>query len=100
MDIATLRRQWEQAGQGQVFRFFDSLDDVGHKRLTDQLSHFDPRYLNTLGNEYVRRKPAVAIPKQIHPVDAFPREPRPDQRKLYDDASKRGEALLSAGKVA
>jgi UDP-N-acetylglucosamine/UDP-N-acetylgalactosamine diphosphorylase len=100
MDIATLRGQWEQAGQGQVFRFFDSLDDVGQEKLAAQLDEFDPRHLNELAEQYVRRKPDVALPKEIRPVDAFPREPRPDQRALYDDARKRGEALLAAGKVA
>jgi UDP-N-acetylglucosamine/UDP-N-acetylgalactosamine diphosphorylase len=100
MDIATLRRQWEQAGQGQVFRFFDSLDDVRQEKLAAQLSEFDPRHLNDLAEQYVRRKPDVSLPREIRPVDAFPRNPRPDQQTLYGDATKRGEALLAAGKVA
>lgn len=100
MDIATLRRKWEEAGQGQVFRFFESLDAVGQEKLAAQLSEIDPRHLSELAEQYVRHKPNVPIPKEIRPVDAFPREPRPDQQALYRDARKRGEALLAAGKVA
>ncbi|HXE54455.1 MAG TPA: UDPGP type 1 family protein, partial [Tepidisphaeraceae bacterium] len=101
MDLATLRRQWESAGQGQVFRFFDSLDPAGKQRLQSQLQEFDPAHLNQLGDEYVKRKPPISIPKDIQPVKAFPRQPATDQqRKLYADARQRGQELLRAGKVA
>ena len=100
MDIATLRRQWESAGQGQVFRFLDQLDEALQQKLAAQLAHFDPNHLNDLAARYVTHKPPIVIPKDIQPVKAFPREPGPQQRKMYDDACKRGEELLRAGKVA
>ena len=100
MDIAGLRRQWEQVGQGQVFRFFDALDEAGRDNLATQLRQFDPNYLSGLAAQYVTNKPAVTIPKEIHPAEAFPREPRAHQENLYANARKRGEALLSGGKVA
>ena len=100
MDIAVLRRKWEQAGQGHVFAFFEALDEARRKNLATQLGQFDPNYLSGLAAQYVTHKPTVSIPRTIHPVEAFPREPRAEQQRLYADARRRGEALLSEGKVA
>lgn len=100
MDMATLRERWERAGQGHVFRFFDSLDDVRQQKLARQLAQFDPRHLSELAGQYVTHKPPVVIPKEIHPVQAYPREPGPGQEKLYAEAQTRGEQLLREGKVA
>src|SRR6476620_1414368 len=101
MDLAATRRQWELAGQGRVFHFFDSLGAKGKEKLLNQLAQFDPKHLGALANEYVKRKPEVKIPTDIKPVKAYPREPAtPDQHKLYEDARHRGHDLLSQGKVA
>lgn len=100
MDIAAQRRAWDEAGQGQVLRFFDSLDERGRGRLAEHLSQFDPQELAALARQYVLEKPHVTIPREIHPVAAFPRQPREDQQPLYARARRRGEELLSGGKVA
>ena len=100
MDLAALRGQWESAGQGQLFRFVDSLDATGRQRLASQLDALDPRHLDELADAYVRQKPPISIPNDIRPVKVYPREPRPDQAKLYTDAQARGEALLRGGHVA
>ena len=95
MDLAALRQKWESAGQGQVFRFFDTLDAAGKQRLAGQLEALDPKHLAELAETYVKQKPPVSIPNDIRPVKAFPREPGPDQRKLYEEARVRGEQLLA-----
>jgi UDP-N-acetylglucosamine/UDP-N-acetylgalactosamine diphosphorylase len=100
MDLTASRRTWESAGQGQLFRFFDSLDAAGKQRLAGQLQTLDPNHLSELAETYVRQKPHVSIPNDIRPVKAFPREPGPEQKQLYADARARGEELLRAGKVA
>ena len=100
MDLMALRRAWESAGQGQVFRFADSLDEAGKQRLAGQLEALDPNHLNELAERYVKHKPPVSIPNDIRPVKTYPREPGPDQQKLYADARARGGELLSGGKVA
>ncbi|HEY2587392.1 MAG TPA: UDPGP type 1 family protein [Tepidisphaeraceae bacterium] len=100
MDSATLRQQWESAGQGQVFRFYDALDPAARQRLATQLEAFDPKHLNELADTYVKRKPPISIPKDIRPVKTFPHEPGPGQEKLYADARKRADELLRGGKVA
>ena len=99
MDAAAIRRQWESAGQGRVFRFFDELDAAGKQKLLAQLQQFDPRHLSDLAEQYVRRKPLIPVPRDIQPVKPFPRQPGTDQRQLYADARKRGEELLRAGKI-
>jgi UDP-N-acetylglucosamine/UDP-N-acetylgalactosamine diphosphorylase len=53
-----------------------------------------------LADTNVRRKPPVAIPSNIQPVKAYPREADPARQTLYADARKRGGELLRAGKVA
>src|SRR5438067_13488446 len=98
MDVKMLRQAWEAAGQGQVFRFFDSLDDARQQRLAKQLNGFDPRHLTELASRYVTHKAVVSIPPDIQPVKAFPREPNIDQRQLYADAVRRGQEMLRAGK--
>src|SRR3954451_17215678 len=101
MDLAATRNQWESAGQDQVFRFFDKLDAKGKEKLLNQLAQFDPLHLRSLAGEYVTRKPEVNLPKDIKPVKAYPREPvSPEQRKLYENARRRGHDLLTQGKVA
>src|SRR5579859_7058309 len=101
MDLASTRKQWESAGQGQVFRFFDSLDAKGREKLLNQLTQFDPKHLAALAGEYVKSIPEVKIPTDIKPVKAYPREPvTTDQHKLYEDARHRGHDLLTQGKVA
>lgn len=94
------RQQWETAGQGQIFRFFDRLDASQKLRLTSQLDQFDPKQLAALAQEYVKNKPPISIPHDIRPVKAYPHVPGSDQQKLYGDAKRRGEELLREGKVA
>jgi UDP-N-acetylglucosamine/UDP-N-acetylgalactosamine diphosphorylase len=101
MDVAATRRQWESAGQGHVFRFFDVLAAKQKEKLFGQLAHFQPSHVEALAGEYVTRKPEVKIPTGIQPVKAYPREPATaEERKLYEDARRRGHDLLSQGKVA
>jgi UDP-N-acetylglucosamine/UDP-N-acetylgalactosamine diphosphorylase len=101
MDLAATRKQWEAGGQGQVFRFFDSLDATEKEKLGQQIQHLDLKHLTALADECVKRKPDVKIPKDIKPVKAYPRTPAgPDQHKLYEDARHRGHDLLTQGKVA
>jgi len=100
MESAGIQQNWQSAGHTRVFRFFDQLNDAHKKRLLDQLALFDPMQLKKLASEYVTQKPAIALPKQINPVKAYPREPRADQVKLYADAKQRGQELVAAGKVA
>src|SRR5688500_19730373 len=99
--LASLRPKLSSAGQDHVLRFADRLDAAGRDRLASQLASLDVGLMNRLADEYVRNKPPLHLPKDIQPVQMYPRQPRDEkQRQLYRDAEKRGLDLLRAGKVA
>lgn len=101
MDVSSLRRQLESIGQAQVLRFHDTLSAPSRARLEAQLSALNLAMLDELSQQYVKQKPQIHIPKEIKPVEMFPRQPRDaQQRGLYDKAQQRGMELLKAGKVA
>ena len=87
-------------GQSNVLRFVDQLDSASKKKLLEQLASQDLNALAALSDEYVKNKPVVALPKDIQPVQAYPRVPDAARRGLYQDAEKLGRELLSHGKVA
>ena len=41
MDMMNLRQSAEAAGQGQIFRFWDKLDDAGKTQLAAQIAELD-----------------------------------------------------------
>jgi UDP-N-acetylglucosamine/UDP-N-acetylgalactosamine diphosphorylase len=87
-------------GQTSVLRFYEQLDADSKKRLTNQLAAQDLDALKGLVDEYVVNKPQAALPKDIQPVKAYPRVPDAALRGLYQEATRKGQALLSEGKVA
>jgi UDP-N-acetylglucosamine/UDP-N-acetylgalactosamine diphosphorylase len=101
MDLNTLRPKLTAAGQENVLRFANELDDAGRTKLAKQLSALDPAQMTRLADEYVRNKPHVALPQRIEPVKMYARVPQTEeQKKLYRDAEARGRKLLKEGKVA
>jgi UDP-N-acetylglucosamine/UDP-N-acetylgalactosamine diphosphorylase len=99
-DLSSLRQKLAAAEQDHVLRFADRLDPARRERLAAQLSSLDVGLMNRLADEYVRNKPPLHLPKDIQPVQMYPRTPRDEkQRQLYRDAQKRGEELLRAGKI-
>lgn len=94
-----LRAKLESIGQGQVLRFFDSLDAAGQQRLASQLKALDLNNMSELVDTQVKTKAIIPIPAKIDPVQAYPRNPAAIQQKQYDDAHKRGIELLKEGKV-
>ena len=99
MDINTLRGRLSAAGQEQVLRFADRLPPAGRDKLASQLAALDLNLIPRLADEYVRRKPELHLPKEIRPVEIYPRVPGDKHRQLYRDAENRGRELLRAGKV-
>ena len=99
MDLESLRGKLAKTGQEQVLRFASQLSPAQKQKLAGQLSALDLDHISQLAQEYVRNKPHVALPNDIQPVKAYPRNAGPEQQKLYVDAEKRGWELLKAGKV-
>jgi UDP-N-acetylglucosamine/UDP-N-acetylgalactosamine diphosphorylase len=99
MDIASLRKKLASAGQQDVLRFYDGLDGSSRRRLSEQLLSLDVENLADLSKNYVQKKPPLHIPRDIQPVQAYPRLADESRRELYQNAEKRGRELLSQGKV-
>ena len=100
--LTALRQKLSQVAQVDVLRFLDSLDDTGKKKLTSQLDALDLDNIAELVQTQVKTKAAIALPKDIKPVQAFPHPSKAnaDQRTQYAAAEKRGRELLKVGKVA
>src|SRR5687767_1093004 len=95
-----LRQQLAPHHQEHLLRFHDELPPDGRKKLESQIGALDLGLMGRLADEYVRRKPEIRLPKDIQPVKAYPRVPQtPEQKKQYQDARRRGEELLRAGRV-
>jgi len=99
MDEQAIRRQLEKINQAHVLRFTEELDATGRKQLFTQLAGLDLENISDLAETQVRHKQAIALPQRIEPAQAYPRQPRGDQKQLYADARRRGEELLRQGKV-
>jgi UDP-N-acetylglucosamine/UDP-N-acetylgalactosamine diphosphorylase len=99
MDLSALRTRLTSIGQQQVLRFFDQLPPAGQQKLLAQLNSLDLDLIARLAVMYVRNKPPVHLPRDIRPIDAYPRTPDPARARLYADAASRGEQLLREGKV-
>jgi UDP-N-acetylglucosamine/UDP-N-acetylgalactosamine diphosphorylase len=99
MGISELRTKLAAVGQDHVLRFYDHLDDSGRKNLLAQLNALDLDHIARMADEYVKHKPQVALPKDIQPVQAYPRTADAARRQLYQDALNKGRELLSQGKV-
>jgi len=97
--VAALREKLASIGQQHVLRFYDDLPPAGQQKLLSQLAAQHLEMLGDLADSYVRRKPELKLPADIQPAKAYPREAGPDQKKLYDDARRKGDELLRGGKV-
>jgi UDP-N-acetylglucosamine/UDP-N-acetylgalactosamine diphosphorylase len=99
MEAAELKSKLAAVGQEQVLRFSDGLIDAGRRRLLGQLEALDLDYITELVRTQVRQKAAVALPRRIEPVSAYPRVPDAGRRQYYAQAEQRGRELLRQGKV-
>ena len=93
------RQKLASINQEQDLRFYDALPAAGQAKLANQLAALDLDQIADLAESYVRHKPHLALPKDIQPVKAYPREPGDDaQRKLYERGPADGGGAARAGK--
>jgi UDP-N-acetylglucosamine/UDP-N-acetylgalactosamine diphosphorylase len=96
MDKAT----FEAAGQGHVFRFWDSLDASGRDRLLSDAAEVDLEELARLVETMVVRRAADHDLSGLEPAP-YIRHPRNGgDAAQWSAAAARGEAALRAGRVA
>lgn len=100
-DIESLRARFNAAGQAGVFRFWETLDEVGRERLLEDISEVDLDELATLLKTHLRdngekgdwQGDLMPAPYIAHPAKGGD----PD---LWAVAKEKGEAALRAGRVA
>ena len=95
-----LRRRLAAAGQEQLLRFWDELDDAGKAKLAAQLDAIDFEELRRLIGEYVVRRPVTGIPADLAPAKWLPRKAPAGREAYYGEAVRRGEEALREGRVA
>ena len=88
------------AGQSEVLRFWDELDEAGRRKLSGQLAGINWQELPALIRDYVINKPQTAIPDDLAPASFFPLVPEDDAtRELYRRAVAAGVEALRGGRV-
>ena len=88
------------AGQLEVLRFWNELNEDGQRKLAGQLAEIDWGKLPGLIRDYVLNKPQTAIPDDLAPASYFPLIPKDGRTsELYRRAIAMGEALLRDGRV-
>ncbi|EPE06673.1 udp-n-acetylglucosamine pyrophosphorylase [Ophiostoma piceae UAMH 11346] len=69
IDVTGLRQKYTEAGQGQVFTFYDTLSSGEQAELVKQLSVFDPVRINELAQEALHPTAAAATgPATLEPL--------------------------------
>lgn len=102
-ELTSLREKYEKAGQGHVFTFYDEIDVAGKAVLFEQLSKFDPNYINEIANKALNPPKAESSDKPAQ-LDALPEsstssvlDSKPeDLNKWYEE----GLDLIAENKVA
>ncbi|PGG98181.1 hypothetical protein AJ79_08951 [Helicocarpus griseus UAMH5409] len=103
-EINDLKQKYEQAGQGQVFAFFDGLDSSEKALLFNQLTNFDPSRINELANKALN--PAANEDAQKTPTSLEPLPESATASMIDSDAEslqgyyKAGLEEIAANKVA
>ncbi|CAN5438553.1 UDPGP type 1 family protein [soil metagenome] len=98
-DASLLKENLAKIGQQHLLRFWDQLNDSQRGKLAAQVQSLDLDNVAELIETQVKRKALIALPKEIKPVNAYPRVPDASRRKLYIDAERRGHELSREGKV-
>lgn len=99
----TIREKFEAAGQGGVFRFFDSLDDGAKNTLLGQLEQVDLGELDSLLKELVFKTAPAEAGIDFSKLSPAPFKPLPADRASdpeWAEAKKIGEDAIRAGRLA
>jgi len=101
MDIDILRENYEKAGQGQVFRFWDCLNEEQQTRLAAQLAEVDLAEIDRLVKTLVKGNGAVEVDFEgLQPAPCIPLPTKGGDAHLWQKARETGEEALRAGRVA
>ncbi|WP_309396164.1 UDPGP type 1 family protein [Cerasicoccus maritimus] len=97
----TLIDSFQQAGQGQVFRFWDQLDDSAKDALIEQASLIDLSEIDRLSNTLVLGQGHHGVDlTDLAPAPFIPLPKSGGDPAQWQAASAKGEEALKAGRVA
>ncbi len=96
------RHDFEDAGQGQVFRFFDELPSAERDALTAEAASIDLAEVARLFETLVRHPGGgnEAIAAGLQPADLIPLPENGGDAERWREAFDVGEAALRAGRIA
>lgn len=95
-----LYRRIEAAGQLEVLRFWNDIDDAGQRKLAAQLAAINWEELPGLIRDYVLQRPRTEIPDDLAPAKYFPDcAADTGTADLYRRAVAAGEEALRQGRV-
>ena len=99
----TIQEKFSNAGQSQVFKFFDSLSEEEKKSLLAQLEQVDLGELNTLLDELVFKTQTAESGIDFAKLSPAPFTPLPEDKAsdpVWKEAKEIGEAAIRAGRLA
>ena len=100
-DIASLRKTLDKHGQSHLSRFNDELTGPQRAVLLEQIRAIDFEQLDDWISRYVKKRPLVRPTGDIKPAPVVPVKPADAAAQAErQDAIKRGNELIRAGKVA
>ncbi|MCD6303860.1 MAG: UTP--glucose-1-phosphate uridylyltransferase [Planctomycetes bacterium] len=99
-DLQSMQRTLAEHGQEHLLRFYEELPAPRQQALLKQLASIDFERLDEYIQRYVLSRPELEVPSEILPPPIFPARPTGREADEADAARKRGEQLLSEGKVA
>jgi UDP-N-acetylglucosamine/UDP-N-acetylgalactosamine diphosphorylase len=100
-EVNELKAKYEKAGQGQVFAFYDKLSTAEKATLFEQLSNFDPDYINEITDKALNPPKTEAVEAKLEPLpdnatSSVLDSKAEDLSKWYDS----GLELIAENKVA
>ncbi len=96
-----IKKELSTFEQEHILDFITELNQDQREQLLSQIEQINFEELDELIKKYVINKPEIKIPENISPSPYFSEIPEnDDQKKLYDDANKKGKELLAKGKIA
>jgi UDP-N-acetylglucosamine/UDP-N-acetylgalactosamine diphosphorylase len=100
MDSDRLRAEFEQAGQGQVFRFWSQLSPADQHELLAQAAEVDLAEIARLSETLLRGRGAALDLTGLEPAPYTPLPENGGDPEAWAAARARGEEALRAGRVA
>jgi len=101
MSKPSLIQDFERAGQGHVFSFYNELSSEAQKQLLDEAGEIDLGEIDRLTRTLLAKDAATGV--DLTDLAPAPYERRPENggdAKAWKDAKAAGEAALRAGRVA